>query len=111
MLSLCAGVEALGELALLASRLVLVHDAVRRGLVDLGDGFANEHGGVVGASGDCRVGVLGAGVDLAPNLAVSEVALDRLTVALDLRLDVGHGYLLGRRTGVSLEGSETDRKG
>jgi len=85
--------ELLGQLALLAGSLVLVHDTVRSGLVDAGDRGANEFFGVVRSLGNGSIGSSGTCVNLASHLAVGEVSLHGLTIALDLRLDVGHDYL------------------
>ncbi len=93
------GGETLGQLALFARRFVLVDQTGGCRFVEAFYRVANGVARVVGTLGDSGVRCLGSSQDLRTRLAVREVALDGLTVSLDLRFDVSHEYLLlGERT-------------
>src|SRR5690606_26829183 len=80
-----------GQAGLAAGGGVLVDHALGGCLVDALLGGAGESLGVLGALLGAGEGGLGAGLELAAYRLVALGALDRLAVALDLALDVGHG--------------------
>ncbi|MFT7610983.1 MAG: hypothetical protein ACI9MX_004075, partial [Candidatus Aldehydirespiratoraceae bacterium] len=86
-------VELASEAALATSGRVLVQDALLGGLVDALDRGMDGLVCVL-AFLDRAERALGASVQLGADLTVASVALFGLPIALDLRLDVCHEYLL-----------------